>query len=68
MNTTNSFVAGSIHSEVPVQPVWPNDPSGKSSPRFTENDESMSHPSPRPVGVGVSIRSIVSGERMRTPL
>ena len=29
-------VAGSIQSDVPVKPVWPNEPSGNSSPRFDE--------------------------------
>ena len=71
-NTTNILVAGSIHSDVPVNPVWPNEPSGSSSPRFDENDESMSQPRPRtlrsPGGVaGVVIFATVSGDRMRVP-
>src|SRR5262249_37219951 len=40
-------VYGSIHIDVPVKPVCPNEPSGNSSPRFDENGESISHPSPR---------------------
>ena len=35
-NTTNIRVAGSIQSDVPVKPVWPNDPIGRSSPRLPE--------------------------------
>ncbi len=35
-NTTNVSVAGSIQIDVPVKPVWPNEPSGNSSPRFDE--------------------------------
>src|SRR6266536_1566764 len=34
--TTNISVAGSIQIEVPVKPVWPNEPSGNKSPRFVE--------------------------------
>ena len=34
--TTQVFVSGSIQSDVPVKPVWPNEPSGSSSPRFDE--------------------------------
>ena len=72
MNTTNILVAGSIHSEVPVKPVWPKDPSGRSSPRLAAKDESMSQPRPRtlrsPGGIeGLIIRATVSGARMRTP-
>ena len=72
-NTTNVFVTGSIQMEVPVKPVWPNDPMGSSSPRFDENDESMSQPSPRTFGspgalAGVVIFATVSGARMRAPL
>src|SRR5215472_13988168 len=44
---TYVLVYGSTHIEVPVKPVWPNDPTGKSAPRFEENEESMSQPSPR---------------------
>jgi hypothetical protein len=40
-------VVGSIHSEVPVKPVCPNEPTGSSSPRLVENGESMSQPKPR---------------------
>ncbi len=35
-NTTNSRVAGSIQIDVPVNPVWPKEPTGNSSPRFCE--------------------------------
>ncbi len=49
-NTTNTRVAGSIQSDVPVNPVWPNDPSGSNSPRLAEYDESMSQPRPRTFG------------------
>ncbi len=35
-NTTNMSVNGSIHSDVPVQPVCPKEPTGSSSPRFEE--------------------------------
>ncbi len=63
-------VAGSIHSDVPVKPVCPNEPSGRSSPRFDEYDESRSHPRPRTFvsegGVaGDVMRPTVSGDRMR---
>ena len=44
-------VAGSIHREVPVKPVCPNDPTGRSSPRLEEYDESMSQPRPAHVGI-----------------
>src|ERR687888_371679 len=40
-------VTGSIHIEVPLKPLWPNDPTGNSSPRLVEKGESMSHPNPR---------------------
>src|SRR5262245_66632313 len=46
-NTTNMPVVGSIHRDVPVNPVWPNDPTGNSSPRFDEYAESMSQPRPQ---------------------
>ena len=39
--------ARSSHSDVPVNPVWPKEPIGNSSPRFEEYGESMSQPSPR---------------------
>ena len=72
-NTTNISVAGSIQSDVPVKPVWPNDPIGSSSPRFEENDESTSQPSARVFGSspgvdGLIIFSTPSGDRMRAPL
>ena len=71
-NTTNIPVAGSSHSDVPVNPVWPNDPTGSSSPRLDENVESMSHPRPRtfrsPGDVAcVVIFATASGDRIRTP-
>src|SRR5438445_13548945 len=40
-------VAGSIPSEVPVQRVCPNEPTGNSSPRLLDKGESMSQPKPR---------------------
>src|SRR6266536_769721 len=43
-------VVGSIQMEVPVNPVCPNEPTGKNSPRLDENGESMSQPKPRSVG------------------
>jgi hypothetical protein len=63
-------VAGSIHIDVPVKPVWPNDPSGRNSPRLDEYDESRSQPSPRtfgsPAGVaGDVMRAMVSGASTR---
>ncbi len=70
-NTTNMSVAGSIHREVPVNPVCPNEPTGRSSPRLEEYDESMSQPSPRTLGsspiVGLVIFSTASGESTRAP-
>ena len=44
---TYVFVTGSIHNDVPVNPVCPKDPTGNSSPRLLENGESISHPNPR---------------------
>ena len=71
-NTTNIRVAGSIHSDVPVKPVWPNDPTGSSSPRFEEYAESMSQPRPRTLRSaddveGVVILATANGDRIRTP-
>ncbi len=69
---TNISVTGSIQIDVPVKPVWPNDPTGSSSPRLDENAESMSQPRPR-VFVSRSgeaalvIFSTASGERTRVP-
>src|SRR5580704_10849145 len=65
-------VVGSIHNEVPVNPVWPNEPTGKRSPRLLENGESMSQPNPRRACddggcCGVVIFSTVSGERILLP-
>ena len=51
-------LAGSIQSEVPVKPVWPKLPMGKTSPRGREKAVLMSQPKPRvatPVG-GLAIR------------
>ena len=69
-NTTNTRDAGSIQSDVPVKPVWPNEPSGRNSPRFDEYDESTSQPRPRmlasPAGeAGAVMRSTASGESTR---
>ena len=71
-NTTNMSVVGSTHSDVPVKPVWPNEPSGRRSPRLDENDESMSHPRPRtlrsaPGVAGDVIFATASGDRTRVP-
>src|SRR6267154_5418758 len=44
------FVVGSIHNDVPVNPVCPNEPTGSRSPRFEETGESMSQPNPRRTG------------------
>src|SRR5262249_61721688 len=46
-NTTKVSLDGSIHILVPVKPVWPNDPTGKRSPRLLEYEVLMSHPIPR---------------------
>ena len=45
--TTNTPVVGSIHSDVPVQPEWPNEPSGNRSPRTLEYGVSTSQPMAR---------------------
>ena len=71
-NTTNIPVVGSIHNDVPVKPVWPNDPTGRSSPRFDEYAESMSHPRPRTLRSRGSVAAVVilataSGDRIRVP-
>jgi hypothetical protein len=55
---------------VPVNPVWPNDPIGNSSPRFFEYVVSMSHPNPRrscmPGGVAGDVMSAtIAGDRIR---
>src|SRR2546426_8149738 len=68
----NVWLEGSIQTEVPVKPVWPNDPSGKSSPRGAEYIESMSQPRPRTVGLhgglcGVVIFCTVAAAKMRLP-
>src|SRR2546426_1505815 len=68
----NVWLEGSIQTEVPVKPVWPNDPSGKSSPRGAEYIESMSQPRPRTVGLhgglcGVVIFCTMAAAKMRLP-
>src|SRR5688572_3064166 len=70
MKTTNVCEVGSIQMLVPVNPVWPNEPRGKSSPRLDEKELFMSHPSPRvaPSSVttyGCVMRAIVWAERIR---
>src|SRR5271168_4624521 len=65
-------VVGSIHNDVPVNPVCPNEPTGSRSPRSLENGESMSQPKPRNTGDeggcwGVVIFSTLSGERILLP-
>ena len=70
--TTNSFVAGSIQSDVPVKPVCPNEPSGSSSPRFDEKrgvevPAERAHVAFLAGGAGVVIFATVSGERIRAP-
>src|SRR5579863_10013868 len=68
----NVRVVGSIHNEVPVNPVCTNDPTGRRSPRLLESGESMSQPNPRSaceVGGcwGVVIFSIINGDRIVLP-
>ena len=58
-------VAGSIQSDVPVKPVCPNDPTGSSSPRLDEYDESMSQPSPRTFGIVADRRARHLRDRQR---
>src|ERR1700674_857042 len=65
-------VVGSIHNEVPVNPVCPNDPTGNRSPRLLENGESISQPNPcRTCDVGgccgVVIFSTINADRMGPP-
>ena len=53
-----------------MNPVWPNEPIGSSSPRFAEKLESMSQPSAAHVassaaGTGVVIFATVSGDSTR---
>src|SRR6185503_3079858 len=45
--TMKVSLAGSIHIEVPVKPVWPKLPIGKRSPRLAEKPVAMSQPTPR---------------------
>src|SRR4029077_20865153 len=65
-------VVGSIHIDVPVHPVCPNDPTGNRSPRFDENGESISHPNPRSTGAaggcsGEVIFSTVTADKIPPP-
>ena len=67
---TKSCVCGSTQIDVPVNPVWPNDPSGMSSPRLAEKLVSRSQPRPRCAGIaggvaGVIILATVSGASTR---
>ena len=64
----NAARYGSIQIDVPVNPVCPNEPIGKSSPRLDENDVSISQPRPRTLGMpagvaGVVIFATVAGDR-----
>ena len=34
--TTNVWLDGSTQIDVPVKPVWPNEPTGNRAPRFAE--------------------------------
>src|SRR5208282_6884777 len=63
------WVVRSIHNEVPVKPVCPNDPTGNRSPRLLDHGESMSQPNPRStvaVGgcCGVVIFSTINGDKI----
>ena len=65
-------VVGSIQIDVPVNPVCPKEPTGRSSPRLEENGESMSQPKPRIAGrlagcSGIVILRMASGERTGLP-
>src|ERR1051325_8354808 len=69
---TKELVVGSIHNDVPVNPVWPKEPMGRRSPRLEEKGESMSHPKARTearVGgvCGVIIFSTVSDDSTGAP-
>src|SRR5215470_8221869 len=69
----NIWLEGSIQIDVPVNPVWPNEPSGKSSPRLLEKLVLMSQPSPRVLPVfetrrGRVISATDSGDKTRVPL
>ncbi len=70
---TKESLAGSIQIEVPVNPVWPNEPSGNRSPLFDEKLVAMSQPKPRAApfsltACGRVIVATLSGLRMRAPL
>ena len=67
---TKRPVRGSAQSDVPVNPVWPNEPIGINSPRLAEKLVSTSQPRPRaarmPTGVAwVIIFATVSGASTR---
>src|ERR1051325_3376963 len=69
---TKELLAGSIQIDVPVNPVWPNDPSGKRSPLFEEKVVARSQPSPRAAPVSETARgrvivAMVLGLTTRTP-
>src|SRR5271156_5588886 len=69
---TKVSLAGSIQIDVPVKPVWPNEPSGKTSPRGEEYCESISQPRPRRAGThggdcGEIIFSIEACDKIRRP-
>ena len=55
-------VAGSSHSDVPVQPVCPYDPSGKRSPRTDEKLVATSQPRPAKVLVAEKARARHRGD------
>lgn len=63
---TNVRVSGSSHIDVPVQPVCPNEPGGKRSPREVENEVETSQPRARtsrsPYTRGLVSSAIVAGE------
>ena len=52
---------GSIQSDVPVKPVWPKEPMGKTAPRGREKAELMSQPKPR---VATPLVVLPSGVKM----
>src|SRR5690242_12721064 len=56
---TNVWLAGSIHTEVPVNPVCPYEPSGNKSPRGAEYAVSMSQPSPRIFGLHGGVCGVI---------
>src|SRR4029077_17697196 len=68
---TQTPVSGSTQIDVPVNPVWPNEPTGSSTPQIDEYALSRSQPRPRlapPTSAAdLVIVATVSGDRMRTP-